>query len=208
VLPGVFSPSYYSETAFFAQGVIDQIQSGDRYLDLGCGIGVTAVLAALKGALVTAFDINPWAVENTQMNAALHGVASHVDARLSDVFSSLESGEAFDVIFWNVPFAYRHPGTALDTLEESVFDPGYGKHRRYITGASRHLNKNGRILIGVSPTLSDMPTIYALACESGLTLRSLGTALEEDTAPDTWLQLLLAKPSDTIPSVDDAAGRS
>ena len=26
VLPGVFSPSYYSETAFFAQGVIDQIQ--------------------------------------------------------------------------------------------------------------------------------------------------------------------------------------
>lgn len=104
VLPGVFSPRYYPETEFYAAELGELMVPGRRFLDLGCGAGANAVLAALQGAEVVACDLNPQAVENTRRNAKRHGVS--VEARMSDVFSGLGADEVFDLIYWNVPFTY------------------------------------------------------------------------------------------------------
>jgi 23S rRNA G2069 N7-methylase RlmK/C1962 C5-methylase RlmI len=55
-----------------------------------------SVLAALRGAAtVVAVDVNRKAVRNTKANAALHSVDNVVDARVSDVFSSVRKSDRF-----------------------------------------------------------------------------------------------------------------
>jgi predicted nicotinamide N-methyase len=49
--------------------------NGLSVLDFGAGGGVVAIAAALSGAIVTAADIDPFAVVATGLNAELNGVA-------------------------------------------------------------------------------------------------------------------------------------
>jgi len=123
VLPTVFSPRYYNETAFFTERAVNLLRPDETYLDLGCGVGVTAVFAALHGARVTALDINPAAVENTTLNVHRHGLSERVTVAQSDVYSALHPDQLFDTIYWNVPFVYRADATSRTALEEAIYDP-------------------------------------------------------------------------------------
>lgn len=193
VLPGVFSPAYYAETAFFTGHVVELVDPGTSYLDLGCGAGVTAVSAALKGAKVTALDINPAAVENTRRNASLHGVEGRVRVLQSDIYSALREGERFDTIYWNVPFGYRRPGTSLTVLEESVFDVGYRKNREFVLHARSHCVVGGQILMGISSTLGSRGAIEAFAAEAGVNFVEVARTLDPDAPFELWLELLRAE---------------
>ncbi len=69
-------------------------------LDLGCGVGVVAVICTKLFQTETyAVDINPRAVELTQLNSAGNGV--QVDAFVSDGFTSVDS--TFDTVLTNPP---------------------------------------------------------------------------------------------------------
>jgi predicted nicotinamide N-methyase len=54
---------------------------GLRVVELGCGLGVTSLVAAAKGADVTATDWAPEAVELLRLNAARNGIALRVEVR-------------------------------------------------------------------------------------------------------------------------------
>ena len=192
VLPGVFSPRFYPETAFYAMQVVDAVRRSDRFLDMGCGVGVNAVLAAMKGARVVACDVNERAVETTQRNAARHRV--NVDVRVSDIFSALAEDEVFDVVYWNIPFTFRDPTARLSPLEEAVFDPGYRKNLTFVRDVGRHVTDDGLVLIGVSSTLGELPVTQAAAAAAGLDLEVRATTLEEATQPPTRLELLAGRP--------------
>ncbi len=73
-------------------------------LDLGCGAGTLAIAAALAlGQTVLATDIDQDAVDVTQDNAALNGVAHNIEAVQADGFDSPElSGRTFDLVFANI----------------------------------------------------------------------------------------------------------
>ena len=58
------------------------VEAGDRVFDVGCGTGVLAIGAALRGADVIAVDIDPAAIEATLANAARNNVAGALDMRL------------------------------------------------------------------------------------------------------------------------------
>ncbi len=104
VYPNVFSPKYFNDTEFFAKEI--PIKKGDEFLEIGCGTGIISVFACWKGAKnVVAVDINPSAVKNTKDNAKLHNLGNKINAVQGDIFNSLKD-EKFDVIFWNVPFAF------------------------------------------------------------------------------------------------------
>ncbi len=47
---------------------------GQRALDIGCGSGILAIAAARLGATVSAYDVDPIAVEVTKRNAERNGV--------------------------------------------------------------------------------------------------------------------------------------
>lgn len=56
------------------KAALDHIHPGDRLLDVGCGTGSLAVLAAEKGAKVIALDISPHMLALARRKADEHGV--------------------------------------------------------------------------------------------------------------------------------------
>jgi len=122
-----------------------RINPGERCLDLCTGSGVIAIFSALKGATrVVATDINPQAIRCVIENSKAHRVSAIVDARISDMFSSIEANERFDVITMNPPFTPHH---AADYAEKTVWDAGLHVHRAFFAGAGRHLKEDGRIYL-------------------------------------------------------------
>ena len=68
-----FGTGHHETTAMMLEHQLALDFSGKEVLDVGCGTGILAVLAAKMGALtVLAFDIEEWAVENAGENAVLN----------------------------------------------------------------------------------------------------------------------------------------
>ncbi len=175
VQEGVFPPTHFQSTGIFTQHLPYPV--GGAFLEIGCGAGVTAVTAALKGCRsVVASDISPAAVANTLANVALHGVSGTVSIRQGDLFDVLRPGERFDTIFWNsnfvfVPEDFEFEGESL----RAFCDPGYVAHRRFLREAQRHLNPQGRLLIGFS-SQGDERALLRLCQEFGYQSRVLASA--------------------------------
>lgn len=93
-----------------------------RALDLGCGGGIQALLAARHAERVVAVDVNPRALAFTRFNAALNGIAN-VECREGSWFEPL-AGERFDLALCNPPytispdhrFVFRDGGRSRDAL--------------------------------------------------------------------------------------------
>ncbi len=58
--------------------------SGLRILELGAGVGLPGIVAALGGAHVTQIDIDPLAIDLAERNATANGVAERIERRLVD----------------------------------------------------------------------------------------------------------------------------
>jgi release factor glutamine methyltransferase len=169
VYPGVFSPKYFLDTGFFVSHL--PWRAGEEFLEIGPGTGVISVFAALKGAAsVTAIDINPLAVKNTQKNAEIHRVSKIVKVMQGDVYEPLKEDVRFDTIFWNTPFGYVE-NYDLTALEKAVFDPGYQATHRFIGQAVKHLKENGRLLIGFSTTLGKFEILQEFLLKRGFNIR-------------------------------------
>ncbi|HEX2211814.1 MAG TPA: methyltransferase domain-containing protein [Longimicrobium sp.] len=180
VLADVFSPRYIVGAEPFTRML--NFTPGIDFLEIGPGTGAISVHAALAGARVLAIDINPAAVANTQANIDRHGLAERMEVREGDVFEPLRPGEAFDLIFWNVPFGYVEPGVELTPLRRSTLDPGYEATRRYVHQGRRHLKPGGRLVLGFSSVIGRLELVERIAAEAGLEARI--TAREE--GPDEF----------------------
>ncbi|WP_018657678.1 methyltransferase [Actinomadura flavalba] len=140
-----------------------------RFLEMGCGAGVTAVMAALSGVPeVTACDINPAAARNAAANAERHGVGDRVRALESDLFAAVPAGETFDLIFWNSPFIEGPEGTPASYEEYAVFDPGYAMHRAFFAEAPSRLTETGRVFLGFSTAVGDLDRLLSFGHAAGL----------------------------------------
>src|SRR5581483_923772 len=81
---------------------------GGAALDLGCGAGSLALVAARAGAgRVVGVDINPRAIELARFNARLNGLRA--DFRAGDGVGPV-AGEAFDLVVSQPPFVVRPAG--------------------------------------------------------------------------------------------------
>jgi release factor glutamine methyltransferase len=172
LLDGVFAPVYTSTTELYSSWLPYPV--GGSFLEVGCGTGVTAVVAALRGCRsVTAVDISTAAVANARRNAERHGVADRVRVLRSDVFAGLDAGDRFDVIFWNSGYTEVPPDFVYETeLQYSFFDAGYRSHEAYVNGARAHLNDGGRVFLGFGD-LGNRRLLEELAAKAGLAVRLL-----------------------------------
>jgi SAM-dependent methyltransferase len=167
--PGVFGgEERMPATAYFTS--LLPYEGVGSFLEMGCGSGVTAVVAALRGCpAVTALDINPAAVENARANAERHGVGDRVRALTSDLFGALDQGESFDLVYWNSPFIEAPADRPQDSyFEYAIFDPGYRMHREFMREAPARLNDGGRLFLGFSTAAGNLDLIYELGREAGL----------------------------------------
>jgi HemK-related putative methylase len=81
------------------------VPRGSVAVDLGCGCGILAIIAAKLGAkFVYAVDVNPHALEDTRFNASINGVADVVHPMMCDVRRSKGVlNSKVDVIISNPP---------------------------------------------------------------------------------------------------------
>lgn len=74
--------------------------SGKRVLDMGCGTGVLAILACMKGATsITAIDIDEWAYENTLENVRKNKCSQIIVKKGG---AALLMNSSYDVILANI----------------------------------------------------------------------------------------------------------
>jgi release factor glutamine methyltransferase len=181
LLPGVFAPVYTASTELYSRWLPYPV--GGSFLEVGCGAGVTAVVAALRGCRsVTALDIAAAAVANTRRNALRHGVADRVHVMQSDLFAGLCAGARFDLIFWNSNYAEAPADFRYETdLQRAFFDAGYGNHRTYLTEGRRHLAPGGRLLLGFG-SVGNRALLADLAARAGLRVQLLRSASSDVAA--------------------------
>ena len=72
-----------------ANGLVDQVATVGRAVDVACGLGRQAVWAALRGLEVDALDVSPVAIGSVRELAARHGVAARVHAAVHDADDAL-----------------------------------------------------------------------------------------------------------------------
>jgi methylase of polypeptide subunit release factors len=113
-------------------------RAGQSVLDLGCGSGCHAVLAAGHASRVVATDLNPRAVMFTRLTARLNG-AGVVEARVGDLFEPV-AGERFGLIVSNPPYVISPDADLL--YRDSGQAPGE-LCRRIVGGAGEHLEEGG-----------------------------------------------------------------
>lgn len=100
--PGLaFGTGQHETTALCLDWLDSQPLSGRRVLDVGCGSGILALAALMKGALIAyGTDIDPQAIKASRDNAALNHIAS--DRLWLGLPEELAANEPFDVLIANI----------------------------------------------------------------------------------------------------------
>jgi len=95
-----FGTGHHETTWLMLNNMYDIDFNGKTVADCGCGTGVLAVFAAMKGAdSVFAFDIDDWASENTYENAEKNNISS-----ITAVQGGMETlkDHKFDILLANI----------------------------------------------------------------------------------------------------------
>jgi release factor glutamine methyltransferase len=139
---GVFHPGLFFSTKVLAREIEALGVTGRRVLDVGCGSGALALVAARAGGEVTAIDVNPSAVEATRANAVRNGL--RVEVLQSDLFAALDR-RMFDVVVVNPPYFRRDP----TTLAERAWHAGAGFEyfEGLFSGLGAHVAEGGVVLM-------------------------------------------------------------
>ena len=147
----VFSPSVNG--SFYAESI--KVNAGETVIDIGTGSGVLGIFAAKAGAIVSATDIDRYAVEIASRNALLNKV--EIEFSQGTLFAA--SGKKFDVILANLPNEIIHK-TYLDNVGKELantFDGGE-KGNKHILDllkvAKKHMHEKTRLYLPVH-TLTD-----------------------------------------------------
>jgi len=149
-----FGTAHHETTALMIEWLLEETVNGELVLDMGCGTGVLAILAARRGAgRVVAIDNNPWAVENTKENTQRNNCTG-IDVLLGEI--PVIPDLSFDLILANIN---------RNVLLEQI--PCYAK----VTGSG------GRILLS-GFFAEDLPAIEACSAQNGF--RLTGTRIKNN----------------------------
>jgi len=95
-----FGTGHHETTHMMVQWLLKAEVQDKAVLDMGCGTGVLAILAAMRSATpVTAIDIDDWSYVNTRENIQRNGQA-HINVLQGD--ASLLKGKTYDVVLANI----------------------------------------------------------------------------------------------------------
>ena len=95
-----FGTGHHATTYLMVEALLDMDMKEKNVLDMGCGTGILAILAAKKACQsITAIDIDEWAYKNTLENITINKVDG-IEVLLGG--AELLSNQQFDVIIANI----------------------------------------------------------------------------------------------------------
>ena len=95
-----FGTGHHETTHMMVQHLLALDLKNKKVLDMGCGTGILAIFAEMKGAQPTdAIDIDSWCYENSLENVQRNG-CKHINVLEGD--SSLLKGKEYDVVIANI----------------------------------------------------------------------------------------------------------
>jgi tRNA (mo5U34)-methyltransferase len=93
--------------------------AGQRVLDIGCNAGFYSFELALRGADVTAVDIDTHYLRQARWAAQRFGLEQRIEFHNASIYDFCASAARFDIVwFLGVLYHLRHPLLALDILRE------------------------------------------------------------------------------------------
>ncbi len=160
----VFHPGFF----FSSHLLLDQIKGwplqNKKLLEPGAGSGLISIYAAKKGAVVTATDINPVAVECLKENSRENNV--QIDILRSDLFDEIPV-QSFDIIVINPPYYKKDPVSYSDYAWNCGSNGEYFKKLFYQLDQYIH---SGTKTLMVLCDGCDMEMIKEIASENGYRL--------------------------------------
>ncbi|MES2328998.1 MAG: methyltransferase [Bacteroidota bacterium] len=109
--PQVFHPGFFFSTKILLRHLAGMDLAGKKLLELGAGSGLISIAATKAGAIVTATDINPVAVDQLRLNSQLNKTS--LTLIHSDLFELIPL-QPFDIIVINPPYYFEEPLTPKD----------------------------------------------------------------------------------------------
>lgn len=147
VVPGTAFGTGLHQTTRLAAKLLDQLDLKEKsVIDVGCGTGILALLARMRGAgELLCFDDDPAAVAKVTTTFQDNGLGS-VEAKVSDLLDALDAPRKFDVVVANIitevlelllehpmlPMICR-PGTNL--IFSGISDPKCERMKHAISGS-------------------------------------------------------------------------
>lgn len=96
-----FGTGHHATTSQMITRLLQDDMTGREVLDMGCGTGILAILARMRGAKhCLAVDNDEWCVRNSLDNIALNAVSA-IDVLLGDA-TALEGQGPFDTVIANI----------------------------------------------------------------------------------------------------------
>lgn len=156
VLEGVLIPR--QDTEISVEVILNIIKNNNinNLLEIGCGSGIVGITLDLesKGQVyITAVDVSPQAIKNTNINK--NNLKSNIKILESDLFE--EINEKFDLIYSNPPYIKSHE---IENLQVEVRDheprlaldggsDGLYFYRKIIKDAPNYLNSHGFLVFEI-----------------------------------------------------------
>ena len=141
-----FGTGHHATTSQMVSAMLEMDFTKKSVLDMGCGTGVLAMLASMKGATpILAIDIDPWSYDNTLENMGINHI-DNIEVKCGD--ASLLTEGTFDVILANI-----NRNILLNDMAKYV----------------ARLKKGGELLMS-GFYLEDLPMIQGKAEELGLSI--------------------------------------
>ncbi|MBI4210093.1 MAG: methyltransferase [Candidatus Diapherotrites archaeon] len=158
----VYFPS--EDSCFLAETV--KVKKGASAIDMGCGTGIQAVNALMKGASgVLCLDINDDALAAAASNCAKAGFHGKAEVRKSDLFGNCP--EKADLIIFNPPYV---PSDGIKYAELDGGKKGREVLDRLLMQLPAHLNAHGEAWF--------LQTDINCHSQTGKTLKRLGLGFE------------------------------